>query len=82
MLAWNSFDSASMFKCVFSVEIVIKILNFQNENIISAIYNIDWYLLKEPERKSILLMLQKSQNYTEMSIGGFASLNVETLVAV
>lgn len=41
MLAGNSFDSASVFKCVFSVESVIKLLDFQNENKDGAIYNID-----------------------------------------
>lgn len=55
---------------------------FQNEEIIEAIYGAQWYLLREPERRCFTLMLHKSQNYTEMTIGGFAPLNLETFVAV
>ncbi|KAL9693326.1 hypothetical protein quinque_012611 [Culex quinquefasciatus] len=53
-----------------------------NEEIVDAIYSTNWYLLPEPERRCFALMLHKSQNFTEMTIGGFAPLNLETFVAI
>ncbi|EDS29849.1 Odorant receptor 83c [Culex quinquefasciatus] len=58
------------------------VLTVKNEEIIEAIYSTDWYLLAEPERRCFALMLHKSQNFTEMTIGGFAPLNLETFVAI
>ncbi|XP_039451479.1 putative odorant receptor 83c isoform X2 [Culex pipiens pallens] len=58
------------------------ILTVKNEDIVEAIYSTNWYLLQEPERRCFGLMLHKSQNFTEMTIGGFAPLNLGTFVAI
>ncbi|KAL1399236.1 hypothetical protein pipiens_002236 [Culex pipiens pipiens] len=58
------------------------VLTVKNEEIIEAIYSTNWYLLPEQERRCFALMLHKSQNFTEMTIGGFAPLNLETFVAI
>ncbi|XP_058812524.1 uncharacterized protein LOC131677029 [Topomyia yanbarensis] len=54
----------------------------KNEEMTDAIYNAHWYLMKKPEQNSFLIMLHKSQNFIEMTVGGFAPLNITTFVAI
>ncbi|KAL1399234.1 hypothetical protein pipiens_002234 [Culex pipiens pipiens] len=58
------------------------VLTVKNEEIIQAIYNAHWYRLQRPELACFALMLHKSQNFIEMTVGGFAPLNLETFVAI
>lgn len=57
-------------------------IHFQNEQITETTYNLRWYLLRKSEQKCILQMLHKSQSFVEMTVGGFAPLNLETFVSV
>uniref|UniRef100_A0A1S4JE96 Odorant receptor n=1 Tax=Culex quinquefasciatus TaxID=7176 RepID=A0A1S4JE96_CULQU len=67
---------------LFQLCVLGTILTVKNEQITEATYNLRWYLLEKSEQKCILQMLHKSQHFVEMSVGGFAPLNLETFVAI
>ncbi|XP_001846629.2 odorant receptor 67d [Culex quinquefasciatus] len=58
------------------------VLTVKNEQITETTYNLRWYLLRKSEQKCILQMLHKSQSFVEMTVGGFAPLNLETFVSI
>ncbi|XP_029724633.1 odorant receptor 2a-like isoform X2 [Aedes albopictus] len=70
--------SAQLFEfCLLGTVLYVK-----NEEITEAIYEAKWHLLEKPQQRCIALMLHKSQNFVEMTVGGLAPLNMETFVAI
>lgn len=72
-------DSVSINMQIFFT-IILNVL--QNEKLLEIVYEIDWYLLPIEDQRMVLLLLMKTQNCTEMWIGWFAPLNVESGFAV
>ncbi|XP_055590515.1 odorant receptor 67d-like [Uranotaenia lowii] len=58
------------------------VLTVKNQEIMESIYGAHWYKLQKPEQRCFELMLHKSQNAIEMTIGGLAPLNIETFVGI
>ncbi|XP_058816177.1 putative odorant receptor 83c [Topomyia yanbarensis] len=58
------------------------VLTLKNDQIILAIYDTNWYLLSKSDQKNIAIMLHRSQNAVEMTIGGISLLNMETFVEI
>ncbi|EAT41957.2 AAEL006465-PA [Aedes aegypti] len=58
------------------------VLYVKNEEITEAIYGTSWHLMEKPQQRCFALMLHKSQNFVEMTVGGLAPLNMETFVAI
>ncbi|XP_055632842.1 putative odorant receptor 83c [Toxorhynchites rutilus septentrionalis] len=57
-------------------------LTVKNDHIELAIYDTCWYKLCTEEQKMMSLVLFRSQNAVEMTIGGVALLNMETFVEI
>ncbi|XP_053692339.1 uncharacterized protein LOC128740798 [Sabethes cyaneus] len=58
------------------------IFSVKNDEIIIAIYNTRWYLLDRADLKMLLFMFHRSQNSVNLTIGGFAPLNIEIFVEI
>ncbi|XP_055590516.1 odorant receptor 67d-like [Uranotaenia lowii] len=58
------------------------VLTVKNQEIMESIYDAHWYKLPKEEQRCFELMLHKSQNTIEMTIGGLAPLNIETFVGI
>ncbi|XP_055589105.1 putative odorant receptor 83c [Uranotaenia lowii] len=58
------------------------ILTIKNEEIILALYNFLWYKLSVENQRTLCIMLHRSQNAVELTIGGLALLNMKTFVEI
>ncbi|XP_055596885.1 putative odorant receptor 83c [Uranotaenia lowii] len=63
--------------CILGAALTIK-----NDQVKVAIYDTKWYDLPVEEQKMLAIVLHKSQNSVEMTIGGLALLNMETFVQI
>ncbi|XP_065359006.1 odorant receptor 67d-like [Calliphora vicina] len=55
-----------------------NLVEIANDDVISMIYDSDWYKLTVSQQKMILIMLRESQQAEGMSIGGVAPLSLNT----
>ncbi|XP_055542615.1 putative odorant receptor 83c [Wyeomyia smithii] len=58
------------------------IFSVKNDDVIVAIYDISWYLLDRSDIKMLNFMFHRSQNSVNLTIGGFAPLNIEVFVEI
>ncbi|XP_055589104.1 odorant receptor 85b-like [Uranotaenia lowii] len=56
------------------------VLTLKNEEILLSLYNTLWYKLPTSNQRTLCIMLQRSQNAVEMTIGGLSLLNLETFI--
>ncbi|XP_063709338.1 odorant receptor 7a-like [Culicoides brevitarsis] len=66
-----------MIPCLYGVAVEIK-----SDQLINAIYDIQWYLLSENEKKLMIVFLQAAQNPKLLTYGGLLPLNLETFTKV
>ena len=59
-----------------------SIILVTNDKVIIAIYDSFWYRMNISEQKIFGIMLHKAQNPVELTVGGFAPLNIQTFVEV
>lgn len=72
---------------MFMVQLLVycmlgTILTLKNEDLIMLLYDINWYMLEKQEKRHLLLMLHRSQNFVELSVGGLTPMNMVTFLAV
>ncbi|XP_055622599.1 odorant receptor 67d-like [Toxorhynchites rutilus septentrionalis] len=66
---------------MFMVQLLVfcvlgTILTLKNEDMITILYDINWYMLEKPEKMDLLHMLHRSQNVVELSVGGLTPMNM------
>lgn len=54
----------------------------KNDELINTICDLPWYLMNINGRKTLALMLQRSQNATSLTFGGMAPMNMNSFVEV
>ncbi|EAT48361.2 AAEL000613-PA [Aedes aegypti] len=58
------------------------IFSVKNDDAILAINGTKWYLLEKSQLKMVGFMLHRCQNPSNLTVGGFAPLNIETFVEI
>ncbi|XP_019549091.3 putative odorant receptor 83c [Aedes albopictus] len=58
------------------------IFSVKNDEVILAINGTKWYLLEKAQLKMVGFMLHRCQNPSNLTVGGFAPLNIETFVEI
>ncbi|TMW45257.1 hypothetical protein DOY81_009663 [Sarcophaga bullata] len=67
-----------LFHLLYNILVSINSFSFQNEDVITIIYDSNWYNLTVMEQKMIIIMLRAAQQAEGMSIGGVAPLSLNT----